>query len=96
MKARAVWLLLCAIWGSTWLFIKIGLADLPPLSFAGIRFVLAFVILSLIVAARGAGVPRAKADLALLAATSVLSVAVMRSAKHRSGPGQAAAPTDLF
>ena len=27
MKARIVWLILCGIWGSTWLFIKIGLND---------------------------------------------------------------------
>jgi drug/metabolite transporter (DMT)-like permease len=36
-----VWLLLASVWGSTWLFIKIGLADLPPITFAGIRFVVA-------------------------------------------------------
>ena len=41
MKPRLVWLVLCLIWGSTWLFIKIGLADLPPITFAGIRFVIA-------------------------------------------------------
>ncbi|MBV9658680.1 MAG: EamA family transporter [Verrucomicrobia bacterium] len=35
------WLTLCGIWGSTWLAIKVGLADLPPFSFAGIRFVVA-------------------------------------------------------
>jgi drug/metabolite transporter (DMT)-like permease len=39
--SAAVWLLLATIWGSTWLFIKIGLADLPPITFAGIRFVVA-------------------------------------------------------
>jgi drug/metabolite transporter (DMT)-like permease len=36
-----VWLLLASIWGSTWLFIKVGLEDLPPITFAGIRFVVA-------------------------------------------------------
>jgi hypothetical protein len=36
-----VWLVLATVWGSTWLFIKIGLADLPPLTFTGIRFVVA-------------------------------------------------------
>ena len=36
-----VWLILCLIWGTTWIFIKIGLADLPPITFATARFVLA-------------------------------------------------------
>lgn len=75
MKARIVWLLLCAVWGSTWLFIKLGLRDLPPVSFAGIRFVLAFLILSTIVAARGTRLPRRGADYALIAGTGVLSFA---------------------
>ncbi|HET7038333.1 MAG TPA: DMT family transporter [Gemmatimonadales bacterium] len=38
-----VWLLLATIWGSTWLFIKIGLEDLPPITFAGIRFLIASI-----------------------------------------------------
>ncbi len=44
-KVIVVWLLLCGIWGSTWLVIKIGLTDLPPFSFAGIRFIIASVLL---------------------------------------------------
>ena len=52
MKSRLVWLLLCCIWGSTWLFIKIGLVDLPPLTFAGIRFVIAFITLALFIGIR--------------------------------------------
>ena len=73
MKARLVWLILCCIWGSTWLFIKIGLDDLPPLTFAGIRFVIASAILFAIVAARKLSLPRLKSDWKLLALTGVLS-----------------------
>jgi drug/metabolite transporter (DMT)-like permease len=46
-----VWLALCLIWGSTWLFIKLGLRDLPPFTFAGLRFLLSAAILWAIVIA---------------------------------------------
>ena len=73
MKARLVWLILCCIWGSTWLFIKVGLEDLPPLTFAGIRFVIACGILLVIIRIRGLPLPRSKSDLKLLAFTGILS-----------------------
>ncbi|HEU4595802.1 MAG TPA: EamA family transporter [Pyrinomonadaceae bacterium] len=76
MKARIVWLVLALIWGSTWLFIKIGLEDLPPLSFAGIRFVLASLILGGIVAARRSPLPRRKSDWLLIISTGVLAFAL--------------------
>jgi drug/metabolite transporter (DMT)-like permease len=44
-RRLAVYLGLCAVWGSTWLVIKIGLRDLPPLTFAGIRMGLACLLL---------------------------------------------------
>ena len=40
-----VYLFLCAIWGSTWLVIKIGLQYLPPFRFAGWRIALACLVL---------------------------------------------------
>ncbi len=73
MKARLVWLLLCGIWGSTWLFIKLGLADLPPLGFAGVRFVIACAILFSIIWFRRIELPRNRRDWMLLAATGILS-----------------------
>jgi len=73
MKARLVWLLLCGIWGSTWLFIKLGLADLPPLTFAGVRFVIACAIILLVIFARRISLPRQRRDWILLAVTGVLS-----------------------
>jgi drug/metabolite transporter (DMT)-like permease len=72
MKVRVVFLLLCCIWGSTWMFIKLGLRDLPPLSFAAARFLLATVILSGIVAAKRSRLPRGREWL-LLAQTGVLA-----------------------
>jgi drug/metabolite transporter (DMT)-like permease len=73
MKSRLVWLLLCCIWGSTWLFIKLGLRDLPPLTFAGIRFVIAAIILFSLVVLRGVPLPSKNRDWILLAFTGVLS-----------------------
>ena len=73
MKARLVWLILCGIWGSTWLFIKLGLADLPPITFAGIRFVIACSILFSLIRIRQIPLPRARADWLLLASSGILS-----------------------
>ena len=73
MKAKIVWLLLCLIWGSTWLFIKLGLEDLPPFIFAGIRFVIAVSILFVIIKLRGLSLPRDRSSWLLLAVTGVLA-----------------------
>ena len=73
MKARIVWLILCGIWGSTWLFIKLGLADLPPFTFAGVRFVIACTILFVWIRIRRLHLPRTRADWILLAITGILS-----------------------
>ncbi len=73
MKARLVWLILCVIWGSTWLFIKLGLADLPPITFAGIRFVIACAILFGLIRIRRIPLPRARNDWVLLAISGILA-----------------------
>jgi drug/metabolite transporter (DMT)-like permease len=73
MKARLVWLVLCLIWGSTWLFIKLGLEDLPPFTFAAIRFVIACAILFTLIRIRRLKLPRKRADWILLAITGILA-----------------------
>jgi drug/metabolite transporter (DMT)-like permease len=73
MKARLVWLILCGIWGSTWLFIKLGLADLPPITFAGIRFVISCAILFPLLWLRHLPLPRTRSDWFLLVGTGVMS-----------------------
>lgn len=44
-KAILAYLAVCIIWGSTYLAIRIGVTVMPPLLFAGIRFVIAGLIL---------------------------------------------------
>jgi drug/metabolite transporter (DMT)-like permease len=45
----ALFALLCLIWGSTWLVIKEGLHDLPPLTGAALRFVVAAAVMAAMV-----------------------------------------------
>ena len=41
----AAFAVLCAIWGSTWLAIRIGLQGAPPFLSASLRFVVASLVL---------------------------------------------------
>ncbi len=69
-----VWLLLSLIWGSTWLFIKLGLEDLPPITFAGIRFLLASVPLMILLLARRVQLPRSGRDWWTMIVTGLLTI----------------------
>lgn len=71
-----VWLILSLIWGSTWLFIKLGLEDLPPFTFAGLRFVIAAAVLVVVVAVRRVPLPRERRDWLLISLTGVMSFTV--------------------
>src|SRR4051794_24417620 len=76
MKKIIVWLILCLIWGSTWIFIKIGLADLPPISFASARFLLSAAIVFLIIRFQKIPLPRSSSEWRLLALTGFLQFAL--------------------
>jgi drug/metabolite transporter (DMT)-like permease len=56
-RRLAIYIFLCAVWGSTWLGIKIGLRDLPPLRYAGFRMALACLLLAPVALARRGRVP---------------------------------------
>jgi drug/metabolite transporter (DMT)-like permease len=71
-----VWLLLCLIWGSTWMFIKLGLRDLPPFTFAGVRFIIASLFVALVVAWRRKPLPRGRSQWQLIVVTGLLSFTV--------------------
>jgi drug/metabolite transporter (DMT)-like permease len=67
-----VWVILCLIWGTTWIFIKIGLADLPPITFAATRFALAIFLLIPLIWIGRLPWPRSAAEWKLIALTGIL------------------------
>lgn len=72
----AAYVTLCVVWSSTWLAIKVGLEDLPPIWFVALRFLIAFVLLVAISAHRARFWPKNRADWLLLAFTGVLMFSV--------------------
>ncbi|MFI5346276.1 MAG: DMT family transporter [Elusimicrobiota bacterium] len=48
-----LYVLICLIWGSTWLVIKVGLVGVPPFLGAGLRFSLASAVLFALIYGRG-------------------------------------------
>jgi drug/metabolite transporter (DMT)-like permease len=70
-KALFAYILVCTVWGSTYLAIRIGVRDLPPLLFAGVRFVIAGLLLAGIVLATGDRMPRTARDWKVLAITGL-------------------------
>ena len=69
-----VWFVLATIWGSTWLFIKVGLeAGLPPITFVGLRFVVAVVPLVIWMVARRVRLPTSRADWRLMTWTGLVT-----------------------
>src|SRR6266478_8879628 len=72
----AAWLTLCIVWSSTWLAIKFGLRDLPPISFVAIRFLVAIAVLVAVSVGRTRLLPLRGTDYAMLAFTGVLMFAI--------------------
>jgi drug/metabolite transporter (DMT)-like permease len=68
----ALYALICLIWGSTWLAIKIGLVGVPPFLAAGVRFLLATLFVGVVL-----GVTRHRLRLTHDEKICVLSVGVL-------------------
>ena len=76
-----VWIILCLIWGSTWIFIKIGLdAGLPPITFSVARFGLAVVILAPLIKLLGFRMPSTRSEWKLIGLTGFLQFSLNYSA----------------
>jgi drug/metabolite transporter (DMT)-like permease len=48
------------LWATSWVFIKIGLHDIPPLTFAGLRYFIAFLLLLILLLIRKGGIEARK------------------------------------
>jgi drug/metabolite transporter (DMT)-like permease len=71
-----VWCLLSFIWGSTWLFIKLGIEDLPPFGFAGIRFLIAATALWIVLRTTQRALPRSAGDWKLIIGTGLIVISL--------------------
>ena len=72
----AVWWMTCLIWSSVWLFIKIGLRDLPPVTFAAVRLAVAILLFLPILWIRRVSLPRRAADWSVIAVAGLLLLGV--------------------
>jgi drug/metabolite transporter (DMT)-like permease len=70
-KALIAYLLVCVVWGSTYLAIRIGVQDLPPMLFAGVRFFIAGALLAGIVLLTGDRMPKTVRDWRILTITGL-------------------------
>jgi len=61
-RALIAYLIVCVFWGSTYLAIKIGVGELPPFLFAGLRFMTAGALLLAGALALGDRLPRRASD----------------------------------
>src|SRR4029453_10132435 len=71
-RIPAAWLTLCIVWSSTWLAIKVGLRDLPPISYVGIRFLIAIIALVAVSVGQARLLPQRRSDYVVLAFTGIL------------------------
>lgn len=74
-KALFAYLLVCVFWGSTYLAIRVGVGVLPPLLFAGIRFLVAGLLLLGGALALGGRLPRRARDWGILAVVGLFLLA---------------------
>jgi drug/metabolite transporter (DMT)-like permease len=72
MASVALYALLCVIWGSTWLVIKIGYGGLGPFTVAALRFLLAGALLTIVVPALGARWPRGRIEWSVVVCVGVV------------------------
>jgi drug/metabolite transporter (DMT)-like permease len=75
-KVLGVWIFTCLIWSTVWLFIKVGVRDVPPVTFGAVRLALALSVLLPIVLLRRTPLPQSGREWRLIGGTGVLLLGV--------------------
>ena len=76
MRVVLLWCVVCLLWSSTFAFIKLGLRELPPFTFAWTRLAIAVAVLVPIALARGHWRSLSRRDIAAVGVTGVLLLGV--------------------
>jgi drug/metabolite transporter (DMT)-like permease len=71
-RVTGVWILTCLIWSTVWLFIKLGVRDVPPVTFAAMRLVIAILVMVPITIALKTPRPRHLREWGSVAGTGVI------------------------
>src|SRR5688572_10313633 len=72
----AVWVVTCLIWSTVWLFIKLGVNDVPPVSFAAMRLVVAIAVMVPVTLVTGTPLPRTWREWRLILSMGVILLGV--------------------
>ena len=56
-RAYAAWVVLCLVWGTTYLAIRVAIESIPPLLMAGVRWIVAGILLIAFIRIRGDSLP---------------------------------------
>lgn len=75
-KVLGVWIVTCLIWSTVWLFIKLGVRDVPPVTFAASRLFIAILVMLPVTLAMKIPLPRDPRDWRLIATTGVILLGI--------------------
>ncbi len=73
--ALLAFLIVCTVWGTTYLAIRIAVETLPPVLLTGIRYSIAGIVMLAILAAKGERIPRDRKTLGNIAIVGTLLIA---------------------
>lgn len=75
-RVALVWGITCLIWSTVWLFIKIGVGEVPPVTFAAGRLLIAILVMVPVTLALRTPLPRRTRDWGVVAGTGVVLLGI--------------------